>query len=460
MKKLIVISVIFALVTGSAFAADVSVEVFGSANLLQGSNAQEEYTDSDGNSGKFRTVENTTSFGIGRVRIGASGQVEDGTLGGWLRYDAGGSASGFVWWKPSDLIKLQIGANPDGEFGLDGVARWGFYQLAGEVVVKADNAWGNSSWAWSGLDANFSSAFYGGWGEPGIVLNITPVDALAINLGIPLGAGGSAYRVYKQTTIQAKYNIDGVGTAGITYIGNLAEEDPVLAVSNIDPTDSAFDEKAPIGFSASNDSPQIIAYFGLTSIENVGIDIGIGYKFGDTYSKTDSATKIKTTESVNEPFAVGAGVNFSSGLFGLKARVLGQFGGSMTYEYEDGSTKIKETLSTGTAVLFDVLPSYAVNDKLTVYLSAGIGLLSGVEELYYKLDSNGAVEIVNNTPQFTHKTLDSVTAWHVEPYISLTPSYWSATFFAGFRLESKGAKDVKDNTIVNWSIPIGITCSF
>jgi len=417
MKKLIVISVIFALVTGSAFAADVSVEVFGKAALLQGSNAQKQYPGED----DTRTEEVSTDYSIPRIRIGASGQLEDGTLGGWLRYDAGGSASGFVWWKPSDLIKLQIGSNGgDGEFGLDGVTRWGFYQLAGEVVVKPDNAWGSASWAWSGLDANFGNAFYGGWNAPGVVLNITPVDALAINIGIPLN-GGTAYKEYKKTTIQAKYNIDGVGTAGITYEGDLAGED-------------------------LNDNPKIIAYFGLTSIENLGIDIGIGYKFGDTYSETDDATKVKTTDSVNNPLAVGAGVSFSSGSFGLKARVLGQFGGSNTHESEDTTGKTSETFSSGTAVLFDILPSYAVNDKLTVYVSAGIGIENGVEEI--------------SATTSKKETKDSVTAWHVEPYISFTPSYWSATFFAGFRLESKGAKDVKDNTIVNWSIPIGITCSF
>jgi len=475
MKKLIVLSVIFALAVGNVFAADVSAAVNGGANLLSGSNAQVNGVDKDGKTVE-RTEENGTSFGISRVRFGASGQLEDGTIGGWARIEAGNYGGGvngwgFVWWKPSDLIKLQIGANPDGEFGLDGITRWGFYQLAGDAgVVKPDNAWGSASWAWTGLDANFGNAFYGGWGSSGVILNITPVDALAINLGIPLGS--IAYRDYKKTTIQVKYNIDGVGTAGLTYLGDLAEDEPVFSVAAGSTAKDPWDVKG-----LSNDSPKVIAYFGLSSIENVGIDIGIGYKFSDTYTdektspvtgSTDTTTT-KKTSTVSEPLAVGVGVSFNSGPFGLKTRVLGQFMGSLTYDYEETGTNASfkkvswsETLSTGYAVLFDIQPSYAINDKLTLYVSAGIGIAGGVEDLYYELDSSGNPKLDSNNKAtlFEKKTQDSLTAWHFEPYISLTPSYWSATFFAGIRLESPSSKDIKDKTYVKWSIPIGITCSF
>jgi len=430
MKKLVAISVVFALVAGVAFAADVGVEVFGNIELINGSTgktepvyASSEYEPHTSSWQKINNIVPTlipgmslkdsdlawdtkrpgTGFGNGRTRISASAQNDDGTFGGWARFQAGSyggtvNAWGNVWWKPIEQVKFQIGSNGgDGEFGLDGVARWGFYQLAGEVIVKPDNAWGAASWAWTGLDGSFSDAFYGGWNAPGALLTITPMDALAINLAIPFG--GAAEDVYKQATLQVTYAIDNIGKFGITFIGDTMNSDKL------------------------NDMPTTLAYFGLTAIENLGLDFGIGYKF------PDSANGL----TYSNPLAIGVGVSFNADAFGIKARLLGEFLGSR------GSSDA--TLSSGFTVLFDVLPSYAVSDTMTVYFSAGLGY-------------NGGVQIS------TDKTADSKLAWHVEPYVCITPSYWSNSFFAGIRIESSANKDKSDNTFINWSVPIGITVSF
>jgi len=116
MKKLIIISVIFALVAGSVFAADVSVDVIGKATLIKGSD-QKQYAGIDLEKGTpldTRTEYNGTSFGLSRIRIGASGETEDGKIGGWLRFDVADEATygspinawGFAWWKPLDILKL------------------------------------------------------------------------------------------------------------------------------------------------------------------------------------------------------------------------------------------------------------------------------------------------------------------------------------------------------------------
>jgi hypothetical protein len=425
MKKLVAISVVFALVAGVAFAADVGVEVFGNIELINGSTGKTEavygtqqdvdfgladpvtwqkYTDPFSKNLVWDTKRPGTGFGNGRTRISASAQNDDGTFGGWARFQAssyGGTVSawGNVWWKPIEQVKFQIGSNGgDGEFGLDGVARWGFYQMAGEVIVKPDNAWGAASWAWTGLDGNFGDAFYGGWNAPGALLTITPMDPLAINLAIPFD-GGPAEDVYKKATLQVTYAIDNIGKFGITFEGDTMNGDKL------------------------NDMPKTTAYFGLTAIENLGLDIGIGYKF------PDSANGV----TVSNPLAVGVGVSFNADAFGIKARLLGEFLGS-----RGGSDA---TLSSGFLVLFDVLPSYAVSDTMTIYFSAGLGY-------------NGGVQLS------TDKTADAALAWHVEPYICITPSYWSNSFFAGIRIESSANKDMSDSTSINWSVPIGITVSF
>jgi len=461
MKKLIVFSVIFALVAGSVFAADVGVEVFGKATLLQGSNEEKVDEFKDGKPTYTTAHENTTAYGIGRIRINASGATEDGTIGGSLRYDAGGNAAGWVWWKPAEIFRLQIGSNGgDGEFGLEGVTGWGYYMLACETIIGNGNTWGGG--AINGLI--FRNAFYGGWNAPGIMITSKPIEALTINLAFPIN-GGIAYKEYKQFTAQITYNIDGVGLAGITYQNSLFEHAGSNFTINPDGTVSG---------GPNNDNPYVRAYFGLTSIENLGVDIGIGYKFADTWYENNVAeigglkAGNEFTSTVNNPLYVGLGVNFSADALGVKARILGEFGGSKvsdvtTYTISGGKSESKSkttTLADDWGMLIDVQPSFAINETLTAYLSLGIGFRTGNEYIDQEESTKkgDTVIAVDNS---------SEVGWHVQPYIVITPSYWSGSFFAGFRLESPAGQyyyngdkgDVK-NRVLLWSIPIGITCSF
>jgi len=470
MKKLIVISLVFALAAASVFAVDVTIEVQGGATIIGGSTA--EFYESNGDI--YDTEYTGTSFNMGLIRIGASGETEDGKLGAWLRVDGSYTnyetsysimPAGFAWWKPADFFKLQIGYNPDGEFGLDGITGWGFYEAACDVGVAVEN--------WE-----FSSAFFGGWGAPGIILSSNPIEALTISLGIPLietnynstlHAGSNyAYQNYKDSTLQIKYDIEGTGTVGFTFIGNQMEKDPVF---NFNRPNEITNPTAPVGITnIADDNPKIYAYFGLTANEDFSLDFGIGYRFSDTYDYENTVSlgsyyyTTKTTSTVNEPLAVGVGLNLKSGSFGLKARVLGEFLGSITYDYNYTTStgasnwSFSETVSTGYKCLFDILPYFAINDKFTLYVSAGFGLTGGAEELYYKLDSSNNPVLDNGNPSFEHKTQDSEFTWHLNPYISI--NYGAGSFFAGIRIESPSDTDAKDKAYINWSVPIGIAISF
>ena len=509
MKKLIVLSVIFALAAGSVFAADVSATVFGSANLLSGNDVKEnKETDTTKDPNYQNKNKNSDSAGNGRIRLEASGALEDGTIGGSLRYDAGGSAAGWVWWKPVDAFKLQIGTNPDGEFGLDGVTRWGFYQMAGEVVIKPDNAWGAASWAWTGLGVNFGDAFFGGW-NGGLMLTTAPVEGLTINIGLPLGSQDAAYKDYLKFTAQVKYDIAGVGTAGITYQNGFGHEEgefntiligikgPATPGTPGTPSQPIYDEDGKqIGKTPeipgtpgndgspttgtltktysgeTNDPSKLWIYFGLTSIENLGIDFGVGLTLPSDVTKREfynpaDFTKLAFSETVthNYPVAVGLGANFSAGALGVKARILAEFLESTetkktTYKANGDEDKVKtDKVGDGLTMLIDVQPSFAINEKMTAYLSLGTGFKTGWD-IVDKVDDDG-----NNVYKAETRSLF---AWHVQPYVVITPSYWSGAFFAGFRLDSPIERQnlkTKDNPevwtrILNWSIPIGITMSF
>jgi opacity protein-like surface antigen len=485
MKKLIVLSVIFALVAGGVFAADVGVEVHGKATLIQNSTAEHP----DGMSGdtpKYALDYNTDAFAIGRVRFGVSGETEDGTIGGWGRIQAGSYGGGvvgwgFVWWKPIDAVKLQIGSNAgDGEFGLEGVTGWGFYALANETITPNGNTWGGGV-----IGAKFRDAFFGGWNAPGIILNITPTEAFAINIGIPLSTSTWAWEDYAKLTLQAAFNIDGVGTAGLTFVGDTMKDEGAFSpttektkVPNMFDSDGnpIYLEGPKAGggefLGSNNDNPTMFVYFGLSAIENMGIDIGIGYKFADTYAyEVDTVvagTKYTNTTTItnNNPLAVGLGFSFSSDAFGIKARLLGEFGGSYVYEEKSTVPLFKGdsyTLGTGLSVVLDVLPYFAISDNFTFYLSAGFGTYTKWDyidaEATAKATDGKSVVTTTDSAQF---------GWHVQPFICITPSYWSGAFFAGIRIESPTDKYptvdskgvITNNRFINWSVPIGITASF
>ena len=506
MKKLIVFSVIFALVAGSVFAADVSVEVHGKAELLKGNDVKENVEKDKTKAPDYQNAnKNSDSFGIGRVRMSASGATEDGTIGGSLRYDAGGSAAGWVWWKPVDAFKLQIGTNPDGEFGLDGVAGWGFHMLANEVLPELNGHIWSVGGAYDGsgytlLPVKYRDAFFGGWGGA-VMFTVAPVEGLTVNIGLPLGTNDAAYKDYLKFTAQVKYDIGGVGTAGITYQNGLGHEDGkienILVGTKGTPTDGVpgvpiYDDKGEIigktpGTPGSdgapttgtplkvymgdtNDPSKLFIYFGLTSIENLGIDVGVGLTLPsdvvhtEKYQTADDKKKAEeTTVTKNYPVSAGLGVNFSSGALGVKARVLGVFAGSTVTEVTtyaaDGSKKtISDERGDGLTMLIDVMPSFAVNEKMTAYLSLGTGFKTGWDVL----------DKVEDGKKIYKQETRSEFAWHINPYVAITPSYWNGTFFAGFRLDSpitryntpdKDGKEVMTR-IVNWSIPVGITVSF
>jgi len=410
MKKLIAILVVFALVAGSIFAADVGVDVFGMFNLAKGSSAKNAAGD---------TADADANMAIPRIRISASAQDENGIFGGWARFDtpnnwgAGGNtygegmvAYGYAWWQPIEQVKLQIGTNGgDGEFGLEGVTTWGFYQVAGDVrTIGADNAWGSGFWNGAG----FRSAFYGGFND-GVVLKILPMDALAINIGIPFtySWGTKAGDTYRSSHVQVAYNADGIGTFGLTFVGDIMDKDVI------------------------GDSAKLYIFAGLSMIEGLGIDVGLGIKFPET----DTTGPVDVT--VSYPISAGLGLNFGADQFGVKARFMGQFAGSVKVDSDKTDMPF--------LMLADILPYYNVSDTVTVLLSAGLKL--------YGEDKDG----VMGTPGV--KT-ESVTGWHIHPYVTIKSNWWAPNFYAGFRLESDGGEDGKGDKYVDWSIPIGIAFSF
>ena len=327
MKKLIAISVVFALVAGVAFAVEVGGTVIGTVNVL-------ESTTADGS-----TVNG--SGGLNRVRIDGSGEAADGTFGGYIR---AAEFTGNVWWKPMDQLKLLIGGNGgDGFIGKEGVTGWMFYQTAYDTgIVVPGNVWGWGPWYglvigqdsegdpiflgnsgsrnMYGQGITTRSVFYAGGKDGGedLWLFITPADIVSINIVLPFISekDKEVADIFKKTVAQLDFHLD-FGNIALTYQGDLME-----------------------GYA----QPKLYLYYG-GSFDALSIDFGFSYQLANE-------------DSTANPLGVGLGVKYAADAFGVKFRTVATLAG------EDKATRL----------LADVQPYFGLGDNLTAFVSVGLGM--------------------------------------------------------------------------------------
>jgi opacity protein-like surface antigen len=374
MKKLIAISVMFALIAGAAFAVDLGGDVIASTQL---------FSASGGDDPVFLTGN------LGRIRIEGSGEgdVGIGTVGGWIRFDGlfaplieqgditdkswehqlvwSAVSHALAWYQPIDAVKIQVGVNTDGHYDTSHIGRYGFYAQMNEIGgVNSNGNWG---------DTSFDSGVFGGYSDLHFALIITPMDALTVNIAIPLNAAPSGddkqmAAAFKSSLFQVNYSAD-FGAIHVTYQGI---------------NDAAL-------------SGKIFASVYLSMIENLGLELGVGYGL-----KAEGAT--------NPPVGIALGAAYNAGAFGVKLRGI-----------------VEVPMESGQDLLFrvDVIPSYAVNDNVTIYGDIGV---------YQKVDLT----------------------FHIAPYVRIGAE-WGTSFYVGFYFNNGDGVKLDDP---NWGIPLGIIAKF
>jgi len=374
MKKLIVLSLVFAMLASAAFAVDLSGNIIGTVNVLQ----------SDTRDGSDITGTGT----LNRVRIDGSGQAND-NFGGYIRAEGGGF-TGNAWWKPIDQFKLLIGGNGgDGFIAKEGITGWSFIGPPADtgVTFGGDNVWSGTTYDFWPLRTRY--AFYGGGKDGGedLWMFITPMDILSINICLPFfsEAGKEVADIFKKTVAQIDVKLEGVGNIALTYEGGLLK---------------------------GNDQPNIFLYYG-GSFGAISIDFGFGYHFA--HSSSDGG------DGQAQPLGIGLGVKYAADAFGVKFRTTVALAG------DDKATRF----------FADVLPYYNLNDKVSVFLEAGLGM--------YMPDGG-----------------DTLVGWHVNPYIRVGEE-WGAQFLAGVKLwagDKDSAVQGNDLKAIYWSVPIALVVSF
>jgi hypothetical protein len=442
MKKLIAIAVVFALVAGGAFAADIGATVFAGVSLMNNGDGTKTTT-YDGTKDKGHPLEGGGY--LTRLRLEGSGENDDGTFGAWIRWEPGNAdfgeeewssgVQGLAWWKPVDMFKMTIGGNSDGIYGKEGYSGWMFYQMPCDVGINnPGNVWGGGYSYWPAV---FRNAFFGGVGSNALMLDIKPVDMIGISIIFPYFNGGQ----YNTNQTQTANGLKGIFNRTIVQLdvnldfGNIALTYELMGSGKFDR------DRTKVG-------QKLYLYFNLSAIDNLSLDLGVGYQIPYTY-KSDLYSGwagYKTTYSF--PFDVGLAVKFDvNDSFGLKARFLLEMGGNTKTTWTGYTGEAKTLQKTSLDFVADLLPYYGISDNIKIYLGLGIA---------------------TNTPAKAWNADRGKTGvtWHVNPYVQVGAE-WGPTFYAGVRVWSDnnhGVKEVsahgKEYTPICVDIPIGIQVSF
>jgi hypothetical protein len=456
MKKFLFGVFALSLVATSAFAEfNIGAYVFGNWTVLSG--VSEDKTTTTGGVTTYDQTKNELKSGFSyNGRITASGQTEDGKFGGVVRVNAAPvwyspAAYAYGWWKPLDILKFQIGRNPDGDYSVANIVAWGFTAGAGDVInaLKANN---------------LANAFFDGFGGQGVSLAVTPTEGLGIKLWVPVSGdfinpsakeGHTSGGDYMDFGAQLTYDIAGIGTAAVTYQGGtgLADKDPLTGLLK------AAEGSYAHSVTKYGDPGMIYASFLLTAVENLQVNFGVRYALPISIGSKDypnydnngvgTGTKIQ----INEPIQIGLGAQYDMGDFGVKAALNFSFLGDIANGGKDGDPdKLYDAEPIPYQFNFAVLPYYNLG-ILKAFLSAGLNLVTDQE---------------NSDKQNVYPL---TVGWYVNPYIQ--KSMGSGSFYAGFSLKGTPIVDKEPTykgdsvdkqgswkTQIDWAIPIGLEVSF
>ncbi|MDR0708242.1 MAG: hypothetical protein LBF60_10305 [Treponema sp.] len=280
MKKFFIALLAFALIAGNAF-AEFSTGFWGRADFVPLQLKADGYTDDsdDSTTGAFSSIWGVTAelegyFAWSGEKIGA--------VANFAFFTPAIAGLGYLWWKPIDQFKLDIGA-----------ARWA--ALRGPDTVDSFQGFtglgvGDTEKIFPRFDTNTGNTPTKG----GAILEITPIPNLFIGAAIVNGTRGALKDengteitpappvpeladVYKASQYAVGYNIDGIGLVRAGYFGTMA----------------ALPES-------------IVAAFKLTAVEALGLDLGF------TYSTNEAITDAKKNNIL-----IGLAVNYSIGETGV-----------------------------------------------------------------------------------------------------------------------------------------------
>ena len=473
MKKLISISVMLVLLTGAVFAQPtIGGQLTIRAIPLAGNSIEETRANS------WMTTEGV-ALQNGHMNVGFGDADAGGTIRFWHVNNAGNSldwtpaAFAFAWWKPIDMLRLQIGQNPDGNFGAQQLTGWGWNAVAqSTVAVDQDNrlnVFGASDG--NAVFATFlgrrSPGWYGGFNGRGATLTLTPMDDLTLAAAVPYGSGSApAEQTYKRSHLTAIYNIPDLGRLQIAYVGGVGQKRDQGTAGNW--------WDAPLV-----DPATVYAAFMLTAIQGLRIEVGTNYTMpSETKVDAQSVGGTLVTTTTNYAWGTGLGINYDTPTFGIKTRIGYGFGngngrtdaghaatvktetrritavtGGVTTATVEESTNVRHGQQT---FGINILPYFRM-ENMTLFINAGVGIRS-IEN--YRVTSRRAGTIIGTPTDFRVNESSTIISWYANPYARVGTGN-GGNFFAGLAVGNSGVKPaVGEKTVTRWAIPIGFDFNF
>lgn len=428
LKKLIVIMAILALVTGVAFGqASLGGQLMIGTNLLQGDNGKKANGDPNdvtmGGIG-FHEAKMFATFGSGKGG-GKLVLVTSEPKGSAYKHKIGGSIDGidnyiqtwgFLYWRPIQQFRMQVGVNADGDYGVAKISSWGFLSEAKNSVAAFSDygdydGWEDPTWplyVWQ-ASARPGNAFYNGTGDPSVSFQVFPVHGLTFTFVLPIG-GGEELLVQNQLAdfhFNVKYDIEGIGLASLAFVGGKGLEKDA---------------------SKSASAGDLYASFYLSALESIGAELGLTFNL-----PYEDAAGMKSGGYMG----IGAGFSFDNGgPFTIKLRANATLGGNEITKIAGKMQSIERT----TLLYANILPCYKINSSLHLFLNAAIGVESGWATY------TGAR-----------------TGWFINPYIWLNAAE-GLSFYSGLQFYQNGKKagkfDASEDSPFRWRIPFGFNFYF
>lgn len=423
MRKLVIFVLITALVAGAAFAeVNASAWLRGRVNVVAG--------DSDGRvNEENKWVANDLKAGYPGnyhdFRFVASGENDDGTFGGLVRFrdvgpnvNAFGDSFGWVWWKPIDFLRIQIGKNAFNDFADYEVVRSSsFYGAGNDAGMGVANIFAGVGASNANLEDAFSF-----FGQGGAELSLYPIEGLTLNFGFPYEISNTnADAIYGNMMAQAQYKIEDIGRLTVAFHAKNAND---------------------TNYTSGNHAVHL--GFFLTAVENLQVNLGLKFMMPYVYEVKDV---FETT--VNYPFLIALGAAFDAGDFNFKARCQVSLGITTVTTFKaSGVDDVK--YYDPTYFYIELLPSYDIG-PCRLNLSVGLNITG--------FDADDKIP----DPKDPTKEIsqDPVIAFGINPYVSKTVG--SGNFYAGFKLTTNGQEiygEKGDEAKIEWSIPVGMVVSF
>ena len=468
MKKIVAISVMFALVAAAAFAQPtVGGQFKAGATLFTGSTAKDVSQDLNFYAGDPAAIAadpngyktETEKFDeLGRDILAGGRIPGDGTegylnlkfgdaeMGGSIRFYArsagsyhGESAFAFMWWRPSELFRIQIGHNPDADWGAANITGWGFNGEAQDFVALDQDTGDFRAWGtpYGQNDSSFYVArrtgFYGGIKSTHAVLtSLYPIEGLTVNIGLPFGditdgsnAGksnniGRAADKWLRLHAQIKYDLEEVGSIFVTYEGqgqaqNMVKERDLNAKGQWYETDDSKNWGVKDGETDEYlnpvyrvEAPKLwLSFFGNKLVDGLAFDVGFGFQ-------------PQTADGNTPPIEIGLGASYNiNEEFNIKLRTGAKLAGKSRGKYAI-QTWEQDTYDEAKALLVETKTT-AADGTVTVNKTAA----SSLPGTYWK-PVEADPQLTGQSPHDKKWSEDWATATEIG--VNILPSYKLSAF--------------------------------